>query len=176
MKILVFSDFHGNLSAYQTALRIAKKEAPNAVALCGDLFGGFSSDSSQVAQAVQSFDSPLYAVRGNNDRSYDEALLPFPLQDYEVTYKFNRTIMFTHGHRYNSWNLPPILGHGDALVYGHTHVSSLRKLPSGIFALNVGSIALPRDGAPSYLVLDDDGAISKTTDGSVIYFLPWNKQ
>lgn len=175
MKILVFSDFHGNLSAYETAMNIVKSEKPNAVALCGDLFGGFSSDSSKVAQAVQLFDAPLYAVRGNNDRRYDEALLPFPLQDYEVTYKFNRTILFTHGHRYNSWKLPPILGQGDALVYGHTHVSSLRKLPNGIFALNVGSIALPRDGAPSYLVLDDDGATSKMTDGNGIYFLPWNK-
>lgn len=173
MKILVFSDFHGSMSAYRAALAIARKEQPNGVALCGDLFGGFSSDANAVAEAIQSFDAQTYLIRGNNDRPYDEALLPFDLQDYELTYKFGRTIMFTHGHRYNGWNVPPILGKGDALVFGHTHVCSLRKLPSGIFSLNVGSIALPRDGAPSYLVLDDDGITAKTIDGQTIYFLPW---
>ena len=171
MKILVFADFHGSVSGLQTAVKISQREQPDKTVICGDLFG-FSS-SSQVAQIVLQLYGVTYLVRGNNDRPYDEAMLPCPMEDSAVMYHFNRTLFFTHGDRYNALAVPPILKPGDALIHGHTHAGSLRVV-NGLFVLNVGSVCRPRNDIPSYLVLDELGATLKQPDGEILQAVKWN--
>lgn len=173
MKIFVYSDIHGSVSALEEVQKAAVREAPDKIVCCGDLFGGWSSNE-RIAELAQGFDVPLYFVRGNNDRFGCDRFLTCGMEDGIPMYHFGRTLFFTHGDVYNGWRIPPVLSEGDAIVFGHTHMGSLLKR-DGIFALNVGSAAIPRDGMPSYLVLDEQGAVLRRLDGTDIYFLPWQE-
>lgn len=170
MKILVFSDFHGSVDALNTAIEISRREAPDKTVVCGDLFGW--SHPQEVATLAQKLEGVLYLVKGNNDFSTAISYLPYGMDDSVIMYHFCRKLFFTHGDRYDALRVPPILTEGDALVYGHSHVGRLRKV-DGLFALNVGSLARPRDGVASYLVLDENGATMKSVDGEMLKQLKW---
>lgn len=172
MKILVFADVHGSVSAMETVVDICKRESPNKAVICGDLFGGWVQQPQQITRLVGKIDSTLYLIRGNNDRPHDIALLPYGMDDNAVMYHFDRTLFFTHGDVYNKYRIPPILKKGDALIYGHTHTSLLQHY-NGLHVLNVGSVARPRDDLPCYMVLDNVGATLKGLNGSDIFSLPW---
>lgn len=60
----------------------------------------------------------------------------------------------THGHTYNSENLPP-LNNGDILLHGHTHIPIIMDM--GIYTyINPGSISIPKNGSDnSYLIMDN---------------------
>ncbi len=171
MKILVFADFHGSVASMQDAVQISKREQPDKTVVCGDLFGWNSP--SQIVAVAQELQGVLYFVRGNNDWATDTALLPCGFEDNAVMYCFGRKLFFTHGDRYNGMAIPPVLSEGDALIYGHSHMGRLR-VKDGLFLLNVGSLARPRDGVPCYLVLDEQGASLRSPDGEVLSQLQWN--
>ena len=170
MKILVFADFHGSVDSLKKAIDISRREQPDKTVVCGDLFGW--SHPQEVATLVQQLEGVLYLVKGNNDFSTAASYLPFAMDESAIMYHFSRKLFFTHGDRYNSMRIPPILTEGDVLVHGHTHVGRLQKY-NGLFVLNVGSLARPRDGVPSYLVLDDGGATLKHIDGEALQQLKW---
>ena len=170
MKILVFADFHGSESALKTAIEICRRETPDKTVVCGDLFGWSSAD--KVAELVQQFQGVLYLVKGNNDYATAQSFLPCPMEDNALMYHFQRTLFFTHGDRYNSMRIPPMLKEGDALVYGHTHVGRL-QVYRGLYIANVGSLARPRDGAPSYLIMDEQCITLKMDSGEILQQLNW---
>lgn len=172
MKILVVADIHGSVNGMNAVLNAFSAEKPDKVVFCGDIFGGWSNTERQIAQMAESLDAVLYFVRGNNDRPCYDHLLSCGFEENAVMYHFGRTLFFTHGDRYNGFRVPPVLKQGDAVVHGHTHVGSL-TVRNGLFVLNVGSVARPRDGRPGYLLLDETGATLKLTDGTVLYSLPW---
>lgn len=170
MKILVFADFHGSIDSLSTAIEISKRETPNKTVVCGDLFGW--SQPQEFAELVRQLEGVLYLVKGNNDYATAQSYLTEAMEDSAIMYHFGRKLFFTHGDRYDGLRVPPILEDGDALIYGHTHVGRLRKV-NGLFVLNVGSLARPRDGVPNYLVLDEVGATLKGVDGEVLQQLNW---
>lgn len=172
MKIAVFADIHGSVSGMGTVIDICLREQPNKVVICGDLFGGWTNSSNDIASLTSRIDATLYLVRGNNDLPHDEALLSNGMEDNAVMYHFNRTLFFTHGDVYNKYRIPSILKEGDALIYGHTHMSLLQHC-NGLHIVNVGSVARPRDGVPCYLVLDANGATLKRLSGETINALLW---
>ena len=172
MKILGFADFHGNVDIINCAIEISKREQPDKTVVCGDLFGW--SRPQEVATLTQGLCGVQYLVKGNNDYASAQSYLPCPMEDNAIMYHFGRKLFFTHGDRYNSMRIPPILDEGDALIFGHTHVGRLGKR-NGLYLLNVGSLARPRDGVPSYLVLDDIGATLKQTDGETLQQLKWQQ-
>ena len=171
MKILVFADFHGSVNSLQAAIEISKREQPNKTVVCGDLFGW--NNPTQVAELIQQLDGVLHLVKGNNDWATATSYLPFEMEDSAVMYHFDRTLFFTHGDRYNIMRIPPMLREGDVLVYGHTHVGRL-QLYDGLYVANVGSLARPRDGAPSYVTMDEQGITLKLHDGQTRQQLNWN--
>ena len=175
MKIAVFSDIHGSVSAMETVIDICNREYPNKVVICGDLFGGWVNQPSEVARLVGKINSVVYLVKGNNDRMHDIALLPYGMEDNAVMYHFDRTLFFTHGDVYNKYRIPPVLKQGDALIYGHTHMSLLQYY-NGLHVLNVGSVACPRDEMPCYMILDNVGAVLKDLNGNEISSLPWSSK
>lgn len=170
MKILVFADFHGSLDSLRTAIAISKRESPDKTVVCGDLFGW--SQPQEVAELVGELHGVLYLVKGNNDFATAISMLPCEMDDSTIMYHFGRKLFFTHGDRYNALRVPPILEVGDALIHGHTHVGHLQQY-NGLYVLNVGSLARPRDGVPSYLTLDEQGATLKQVGGEILQQLKW---
>ena len=96
----------------------------------------------------------LLCVRGNCDTEVDQMVLEFPiLADYGFLYEKGRMIFLTHGHVFNEKNLP-MLGKGDILLHGHTHVPVCRDCGRYTY-LNPGSAALPKENSPhSCMVLE----------------------
>lgn len=170
MKIAVFADLHNSMAAMDEVEKVVATEHPNKIVFCGDLFGGFG-DSKVLAERAQALDCTLYFVRGNNDYC-GERFLNDGMEDYVVMYHFGRTLFFTHGDRYDKYRPPVWLKNGDVLVYGHTHRSLLQRY-NGLFVLNVGSVAQPRDGKSCYAILDESGIVLKNLDGTEILQMPF---
>ncbi len=172
MKILVFADFHGNARAIELAADISRREAPNKTVICGDIFGWNKSDC--VIEALNKIQGILYFIKGNNDWQTELNLLPGGAEDYAVMYHFGRTLFFTHGDRYNAMRIPPLLKEGDALIHGHTHFGRISER-EGVLICNVGSLARPRDCVANYLILDEQGAMLKDTDGALLQTKTWKE-
>ena len=170
MKILVFADFHGSVDGLKVAIEISRREQPDKTVVCGDLFGW--SHPQEVATLAQKMEGVLYFVKGNNDFATAQGYLSHSMDDNVIMYHFGRKLFFTHGDRYDALRVPPILSVGDALIHGHTHVGHLQTV-NGLFVLNVGSLARPRDGVPSYMTLDEQGATLKQVDGEVLQKFQW---
>ena len=172
MKILVFADFHGSIDSLNCAIDISRREKPDKTVVCGDLFGW--SHPQEVATLVQKLDGVLYLIKGNNDFSTAVSYLPYAMDESAIMYHFGRKLFFTHGDRYDALRVPPILSEGDALIHGHSHVGRLQTA-NGLFVLNVGSLARPRDGVPSYMALDEFGATLKQPNGETLQQIFWEK-
>ena len=170
MKILVFADFHGNVSGLQQAIEISRREQPDKTVVCGDLFGWNSPQ--QIAELVTKLDGVLYFVKGNNDYATAQSFLPEQMEESALMYHFGRTLFFTHGDRYNGVRIPPMLQQNDVLVHGHTHVGRL-GLYNGLYVANVGSLSRPRDGTPNYLTIDEQGITLKLANGETLQQLNW---
>ena len=71
--------------------------------------------------------------------------------------------MFTHGHTYNvKYTLSQLKSAArsngaDIVLYGHTHVAKT-EYDDGLYVMNPGSISHPREGAPSYGVVEISSA------------------
>lgn len=172
MKICVFSDFHGDVEAVEEAVRIAGKLHPDKVVVCGDIFGSNEGSQRKIACLLGQIDSVLYLVRGNNDYLWQGVHLPTSLDDNAVMYHFGRTLYFTHGDRFNALRMPPLIGIGDVLVHGHTHIGRIRVV-DGVIVANVGSMALPRDGIVDYMVLDETGIALFDLHGNELQSYKW---
>ncbi|MCR4434393.1 MAG: phosphodiesterase [Clostridiales bacterium] len=175
MKIFFISDIHGSLYYTKKALDCFKKEDADYIAILGDeLYHGARNplpleyDPKEVAKLLNEFTDKIIAVRGNCDSEVDEAVLSFPMMAAYSTVLYNgRRIFLTHGHIYNEEN-PPMLGKGDIMVFGHTHVPKAEK-KGDIFIINPGSITFPKENSPnSYGVLEESTFKIKDLDGNVL--------
>lgn len=149
MRILVISDTHGRI---KSSVDIARKGNYDLIFHLGDHY----RDGIEIAKKT---DIVVHAVVGNCD---------FSNQNEEKTLTINgRKIKLIHGHRHHVKMTDAVLRdlvreeNLDMLFYGHTHVAETIFEGEAII-LNPGSISLPRDGAPSYAILeiDDDGKFS----------------
>lgn len=105
------------------------------------------------------FDFPIYGVQGNNDYTGlypNEKLLTID----------GKKIFITHGHYYLSGYDPsrmktlPQTEQADLILYGHTHIADVERFDGKILA-NPGSISRPRQGEPSYGVIEiEDGKLN----------------
>ena len=95
---------------------------------------------------------PYYVVRGNNDYYTNEAY-------DKVIEKDGIKIFLTHGHHYGVYG-----GSGEVFdkarqnncqiaIYGHTHIYKNEEI-DGIIILNPGSVSLPRDNNPGFMLMD----------------------
>ena len=98
----------------------------------------------------------IICVRGNCDTEVDQMVLEFPvLAEYALLYADGLELFLTHGHRYNPENLPPI-PQGALMINGHTHVPKAETV-GGIFCLNCGSTALPKENSAHSCIIYEDG-------------------
>ena len=66
MKIAIVSDIHANLSAFQAVLSSLEAKNVDALIIAGDLVG-YYFEPKAVLRLVQSFEKPVYLVRGNHE-------------------------------------------------------------------------------------------------------------
>ncbi len=67
MKILAFTDFHGNEEAYRRAKELAADEKPDLLIVAGDIINYDVNRAKQHLSALASGGRPVYFVPGNMD-------------------------------------------------------------------------------------------------------------
>lgn len=150
MKILVFSDSHGNFS---NMVQAAEREAPHMIFHLGDGW----RDAQRLQERLPEI--PLYQVPGNCDFRSTEP----PEQLLTIQ---GKRILLCHGHTYGVKS--SLLTAGltaedrdlDLFLFGHTHKPIVDKRGKTLF-LNPGSIGEFR---PSYgIVTIEDGKLEGRT-------------
>ena len=150
MKYLVISDIHGSLSGAQCMIDAFDHQKCDQILCLGDIMNSRWHD--------------ICAVRGNCDAEVDQMVLQFALTaDYQVFQLGSRRVFMSHGHVYGPDHLPK-MEEGDIFLSGHTHIPTVLQ-KDGIYLLNPGSSALPKQDHPkSYAVLDENGFTVYTAD------------
>ncbi len=146
MRIIVFSDTHGNFSAMH---KIFKR---NNSADCF-VFLGDGLDELEDIKAIYP-EKKILSVSGNCDFG---ALRP----SADVALIGGMRVFYTHGHRYDvRYSTAKLKAKAKELgakivLFGHTHCRHYEYTGQGVYLLNPGSAALPRDGlAASYAFID----------------------
>jgi putative phosphoesterase len=137
LRVLVLSDTHGSVFAYERALRLC---APVDIAVhLGDVVSDAKALEKMLPEGV-----PCIYVRGNCD-SYNAA-------PDEAAFTIGGVhILAVHGHedgvKYDLNNLyyHALEQHASVALYGHTHVSQVQR-QGGVWLVNPGSASRPRYG------------------------------
>ena len=153
MRILVFSDSHGN-SADMISVIEKQYDSINAVIHLGDLL----SDANEVSRRFPHL--PVNTVAGNCDR------YGFTADDFEKCADYGGVKLFMcHGHTCSVKSTLGIITAKAArcgakiALFGHTHVSGVKEM-NGVILMNPGSITCPRDGrAPSYGIIEIENSM-----------------
>lgn len=165
-KFIVFSDSHGMTGNMKKMMELHREA--DAFFFVGDGIRDFFSLKAYFSQSFE-------AVRGNCDNSALPETHTVKLLQYA-----GKRIMLCHGNTFfvNS-GLDTLIAaacknDADIVVFGHTHIvyynyfspSRLQEYDihrdKCLFVLNPGSISLPRDGKPSYGIIEiiSNGVIS----------------
>lgn len=180
MKIMAASDIHGSSYYCKKMLDAFAAENADRLLLLGDiLYHGPRNDLPRdyapklVIEMLNAVKSKIFCVRGNCDTEVDQMVLQFPiLADYCLLHYKNRLIYATHGHNFNTSQMPPLCD-GDILLHGHTHVPAWEKFGNGNLYLNPGSVSIPKENSEhGYLTLEDNGIFFKNLGGEVYHKIP----
>ncbi len=175
MKLLIISDIHGSSYYANKILEIDKKENPDKIILLGDLYyhGPRNPltdeyEPMKVAEILNSLKDKVLAVKGNCDAEVDEMISEFSLQE-NIQMKVNGyNLFFSHGHKYNIEQLPPIGIDVDIMFYGHFHVNFIEE-KNGIIFVNPGSISLPKQNTEhGYAIFNEEEILLKDIEGNII--------
>lgn len=175
MKWFIASDIHG--SEYYTRLMIEAFENENAdkMLILGDiLYHGPRNDLPRdynpkaVIEILNKYADKILCVRGNCDTEVDQMVLHFPIMaDYAVICEKDTLIYATHGHKFNSNNLPPIKNK-DILLHGHTHIPACDIYENHIY-INPGSVSIPKENSHhGYMTLQNGTFSWKNFDLNII--------
>lgn len=153
MKILVFSDTHGELCSLRDIIRKNQADTDLVIHL-----GDHLKDLHSVM-----LDFPMIAslgVLGNCDYGW-----MYQNARYEGLFTAEkRRIFYTHGHKFNvKFGTDYIVSNAkfnkaDVVLYGHSHVSLFEE-KNGVTVINPGSLSFPRDnknGSYAVLKITDD--------------------
>lgn len=178
MRLMIASDLHGSAYYCEKLMNAFRAENADRLLFLGDvLYHGPRNDlpegyaPKEVITMLNAISDRIICVRGNCDGEVDDMVLDFPvLADYSIIYSDDlggRIIFATHGHHYNSQNLPKLKA-GDILLHGHTHIPCFEE-QSGILIINPGSVSIPKNGSEhSYMILDGAEFVRKSLDGKVL--------
>lgn len=144
MRLVVLSDTHGRPSLIDRVLR-SEKDAKE-VFFLGDIV-------SDIEEVMPEFgDRNFHIVKGNCD--YFCSYPVFDIKEYP-----HACVYYTHGHKYFVKSGTEVLCStarstgANVVLFGHTHIPSV-EYEGGIYLINSGSLALPRELGPSYAVID----------------------
>lgn len=145
MRIIVFSDSHGNYDVLEKIMERHKDD--------GDIFIhlGDGEKELELIQYVYN-DKKIYFVSGNCDWGSDRP-------DYDIVKLGDKIAFITHGARFGVKNNLDALklyarkNNANILLFGHTHIA-FTDYEDGLFIMNPGSCGRPREGLPSYGIID----------------------
>lgn len=148
-KLIVTADIHGSYGSWLTVKSLLKPR--DTLVIAGDLFDTKYGNTSHmdfqpesIKKDLNRFKSHFYYVYGNCDTTSF-----FPGFDTLTEFTaLDKKFLLHHGHRPS-----PCPEDIDIIIQGHTHLCSLEKKGRHIF-LNPGSITYPRNGFPTYAVID----------------------
>ncbi len=175
MKYYIVSDIHGSALYCRKIIESFQCEAADRMIVLGDiLYHGPRNDlpeeysPKKVIEMLNPLKEKLLCVRGNCEAEVDQMVLNFPVLADHAILELNKNIVFiTHGHKYNTSNLPPMSA-GDILLHGHTHIPACEKY-GDITYLNPGSASIPKNGSHhGYMTLENGIFIWKDFDGNEI--------
>lgn len=176
MKWMIASDLHGSAECVRQLVEAYQREGAERLILLGDiLYHGPRNrlpdgyDPKEVIALLNAMKEQILCVRGNCDAEVDQMVLEFPIMaDYALLTAGKCVIFATHGHRYNTANLPPVQN-VNILLHGHTHVPACQVM-DGYAYLNPGSVAIPKEGSRrSYMTFDGERFDWKDLDGTVYH-------
>jgi len=178
MKWLIASDIHGSSYYCKKLIEAYKREGAERLLLLGDiLYHGPRNDlpreydPKSVISMLNALASEIICVRGNCDGEVDDMVLDFPvLAEYAIISDSgigSNIIFATHGHHYNSNNMPKLKA-GDILLHGHTHIPCFENVGS-VWVVNPGSISIPKaDSEHSYMIFENSVFERKDLDSRSI--------
>lgn len=175
MKLLIASDIHGAANCAEKLIKRVDVEKPDKILFLGDiLYHGPRNDlpndydTRKTSEILNRKADIIVAVRGNCDAEVDELMLDFNIESYNMTFCIDGLNIFaTHGHHYNTANLPS-LSSIDVLLHGHTHIPIYEKIDNNKYYINPGSTSIPKGGSQnSYLLLENKVWTWKTLNGEV---------
>lgn len=157
MKLVVFSDVHGRGDRVTQLIKLHR--TADAFLFLGDGIRDLPDESCFSP-------SCLVGVRGNCDFSWGRSS-DFSFSNELLLNFGSYTVMMTHGHLLDvKSGIDRAVQYAtkrgaNVLLYGHTHVAEERYLPEGtefegtilskpMWILNPGSLGAPRNGVPSY--------------------------
>lgn len=145
MRVIVFSDSHGNYDVLEKIMERHKDD--------GDAFIHLGDGEREFELLTYVYnDKKLFFVSGNCDWGTD-------IPDYDIIKLGGKTIFFTHGARFGvkgDLNIAKLFARkneADILLYGHTHIADT-SYDDGLYIMNPGSCGRPREGLPSYGIID----------------------
>ena len=177
MKILRASDIHGDFDSAQKIINVFKQESCDKILLLGDiLYHGprnnlpVTYSPKSVIELLNTYKNYILAVRGNCDTEVDQMVLDFPiLSDYAYLCLDGLNIFATHGHKFNTQNIPP-LTRGDILLHGHTHILKCEAFGDENTYMNPGSVAIPKEDNPrTYMIYENRTFTVKDLDGNTVF-------
>lgn len=177
MKLLIASDLHGSAPAVRALIERVEGEAPDRIALLGDLlYHGPRNDlpegyaPKEVIGMLNGLAERIVAVRGNCDAEVDQMVLDFPcMADYALIEADGRELCLTHGHLDLALRPRP----GSAFLSGHTHVKTLDER-DGVLFVNPGSTSIPKDGCAGYAVYEHGTFALKDMNGATLQERSWS--
>ncbi len=167
MKYIFVSDIHGNVDRLKEVIEIFNKEEADRLVILGDTCAYLSKSSDEeMAEILNSMKDKVEVIRGNCDTRSFEEMLQFEMFDMDNIYANGKIITVTHGHYYNSNELP--YNCGEIFIQGHTHVSILKKEKDKIFA-NPGSVSRPRGvDLRCYILVNESKIVLKTLEMKLV--------
>ncbi|MBQ2840572.1 MAG: phosphodiesterase [Oscillospiraceae bacterium] len=174
MKLMIASDIHGSALYCRKLIEAYSAEKADRLLLLGDiLYHGPRNnlpgeyEPKEVIAMLNEMKSDIMCVRGNCDTEVDQMVLDFPIMaDYAVIPVGKRIIFATHGHNYNTSNVPSVKK-GDILLHGHTHIPKCEEFGDGLLYLNPGSVSIPKNNsAHSYIIFENNLFEWKNLDGN----------
>ncbi|MDD3832064.1 MAG: phosphodiesterase [Clostridia bacterium] len=159
-KTIFAGDIHGSTFYCRMLLDRMSSEKADKLVLLGDLYyHGIRNPLTKdylpitVCQMLNEMADKLYVVQGNCDSQVDVTVSNFTFNDSGIIECAGKRVFVTHGHIYNSYNVPP--GDYDILMYAHTHEGCIYRLQD-IIVCNTGSVSMPRgDSKYSYACLSE---------------------
>lgn len=174
MKFVIASDLHGSYHYCRLLLDKFKEEGADHLILLGDIYYHgprnplpAEYNPAKVAGLLNGITDRLTVVKGNCDSDVDTLVSDFEFVPHVLLISGGAKLFLTHGDKYHKENLPK--NAGDALIYGHFHVGFIEKKSKMVIA-NPGSVSLPKDGRPSYLLLEGTKLCLKDFEGNVVDF------
>lgn len=176
MKILIASDIHGDLDSAKRVIAAFEKQGCDKLLLLGDLLYHGPRNNlpdtyapKEVIELLNAYREKILAVRGNCDTEVDQMVLSFPiLADYAYLSVDGLDIFATHGHKFNTTDMPP-LRTGEILLHGHTHLVGFEDFGDENVYINPGSAALPKGGNPrTYMIYENRRFAIYDIDGTAL--------